>query len=271
MEKYDIFIQAGQSNAEGNGFGEIDIPYEKDERVLHLTFARKLRMTETELFIDYIDEPFTIKVADERTDSKGNKVSDFSLSFAKKYINAGLLKQDRKILVIRAAIGGTGFARGHWKIGDSLYEKMISMIDYALSLNPENQLKGFLWHQGEMDVMMNTPAKEYYDNFKAMFQSVKQRYNIYNLPIVSAGFSPVWFANNKDNCLPIFNEIKRVIQEENGAFVDTTGLETNSQALNNDDILHFSRRALYDLGDRYFEAYKSIVTNETYCNDIKRN
>ena len=36
MDCYDIFIQAGQSNAEGSGFGPASDPWYPDDRVYYL-------------------------------------------------------------------------------------------------------------------------------------------------------------------------------------------------------------------------------------------
>jgi hypothetical protein len=37
MEKYDIILQAGQSNADGYGHGPAEVSYVPDERILYLT------------------------------------------------------------------------------------------------------------------------------------------------------------------------------------------------------------------------------------------
>ena len=72
-----------------------------------------------------------------------------------KSIESGKLKPGRKLLIIRAAIGGTGFSDERWGMTDDLYLRMIEMIKTALELNSKNKLAAFLWHQGETDAILN--------------------------------------------------------------------------------------------------------------------
>jgi hypothetical protein len=41
--------------------------------------------------------------------------------------------------------------------------------------------------------------------------------------------------------------------------VESDGLQSNDQALGTGDTIHFSRRAIYELGKRYFEAFTDIA------------
>lgn len=40
-----------------------------------------------------------------------------------------------------------------WGLQDDLYVRMMEMVDFARSLNAENRVVGFLWHQGETDAI----------------------------------------------------------------------------------------------------------------------
>ena len=117
MDKYDIFIEAGQSNAEGSGYGPVTEEFQTDPRILYLTAEKTVTDTGNGLDIQYHDVPFSIDIADERdwnVNGKPERMGDFALTFANAYIDAGLLASDRKILIIRAAVGGTGFQKHHW-------------------------------------------------------------------------------------------------------------------------------------------------------------
>ena len=109
-EKYDIFIQAGQSNAEGMGGGAVTEEYIPDDRICYLEAEKTVTITDSGLDIQYHDVPFSLKVAAEHGTAE-DPTGDFSLTFARAYIDAGLLTPDRKILIIRAAVGGTGFQK----------------------------------------------------------------------------------------------------------------------------------------------------------------
>ena len=149
MDKLDIIILAGQSNAAGTGTGEVTQPYRADERILMMTDDSNPRFeTEGDFVCLKMDLPATnqIAIAEEPAD----KYSNFSLSFAAKYAQA-YLEADRKILIVNAAVNGTGFARPEWGIANVLHHRLIAMVEEALSYNPENRVVAFLWHQGEHD------------------------------------------------------------------------------------------------------------------------
>ena len=63
-DKFDIIIQAGQSNSEGYGFGPIDDPYQPDGRVW------------------YLNQDRTISLAAEKVTNTGIQ-SNFALSFVR--------------------------------------------------------------------------------------------------------------------------------------------------------------------------------------------
>ena len=67
--------------------------------------------------------PYVIDIAKERANSSVT-VGDFSLTFAKRYIEQGLLKEGRKLLIVRTAVGGTGFKKGHWGERDFLFLRL---------------------------------------------------------------------------------------------------------------------------------------------------
>ena len=177
------------------------------------------------------------------------------------------LQKGRKLLIIRAAVGGTGFTRGEWLLKTGkLYYRMLSMVDEALQLNKENKLVAFLWHQGEHDAFEKAtlPVEEieefYYTNFKAILTDFRKRYEMEKLPIVAAGFVDEWSALYKQQCQAVYTATKRVFKEIGSAgFVESNGLKTNNQTVGNGDNIHFSRDALYALGDRYYQKFTEIT------------
>lgn len=97
--------------------------------------------TPEELIVNFIGEPI-LSVAEEYDGGNG-KLGNLSLSFAQKYMESGLLAEDRKLLIVRCGIGGSGFKKGHWGLHDAVYLKMLEMIDYALKIQAENRLVAF--------------------------------------------------------------------------------------------------------------------------------
>ena len=188
MEKYDIVIEGGQSNAAGYGHGPAEHPYHPDCRILYLTAGDPAAG-------EYEPKGETeIRVAEERPFSgqSDDKLGDLALGFAEKYVKEGLLAPERKLLIIRAAVGGTGFLKHYWAVGDPLYERMLRMTDYALRLHPENRLVGFLWHQGEHEAAFLNDPQRYYDQLRDVVMSVKKRYHNFRLPFICGGFCSEW-------------------------------------------------------------------------------
>ncbi len=88
-------------------------------------------------------------------------------AFAKKLVRTSPINRD--LLIVPAAIGGTGFstnsitptpagysttATGTWRVGGSgvnLYEFAIAQATAAVALNPNNRVVAFFWIQGEAD------------------------------------------------------------------------------------------------------------------------
>lgn len=248
-ESFDIIIQAGQSNAEGYAFGDVDNPYEQNNRVY------------------YLNGDFSISEAAERVAGNGIQ-SNFSLSFAREYMKAGYLKEGRCLLIIRAAVGGTGFIDGHWKTEDELYIRMINMTKTALELNPENRLIALLWHQGESDADFEVPIQSelHYKHFSTLVNSVKETFNVPDLPFVAGDFVQQWKNSYIEKCIPVVDAMRAVCRDiVGGGFVETDGLTSNYQDSKfhplgwTGDTVHFSRRAIYELGVRYFKCFEEII------------
>jgi hypothetical protein len=153
---YDIIILGGQSNAEGNGIGPTDRPYIPDERILIMRDGGKYGYEEqpdgSMKFI--ITEPFTFvtDTAKERNDGT-QSCGMFALTFAKKYVESGLLDEGRKLLIIDSSAGGTGFSSHQWGVGNFLHRRLTEMMDAAIGEN--DRVVAFLWHQGEHDAFEN--------------------------------------------------------------------------------------------------------------------
>ncbi|MDR0832190.1 MAG: sialate O-acetylesterase [Bacillales bacterium] len=234
---YDIIIQAGQSNAEGCGLGKSKYHYIPKDNVL------------------YLKADFTVeKVKDDE------EFSNFSLSFADKYLENGYLKEGRKLLIIRGAVGATGFKNGHWGLNDPLYLHLRKLIDFSLK-GENNKLVALLWHQGEDDIDQRLMPQEYHNYLFNLFTSLRTAYDS-SLPIITADLVKEWrsLKEVEPYYLPIKKEIIKVIKEiKNADFVNTDDLLSNNQTIQNGDTIHFSRQAQHLLGQRLFEAFQKLI------------
>ena len=246
-DKFDIIIQAGQSNAQGTSFGPTDAPYQPDGRVW------------------YMNEDDTFSLAAEKVN--GNEVQgNFALPFAREYLNAGRLAEGRKLLILRAAIGGTGFLDNRWKLTDDLYLHMMEMIRTALALNPENRLVALLWHQGETDAVRGASFSVYYQHLRNLLDSVRTTFGVPELPFVAGDLVHDWKSTNAEACAPVVDAIRAVCRDcGHGGFAESDGLLSNRHELNYrpwnwaEDPIHFSRKSIYELGLRYFAEFERIV------------
>lgn len=256
MEKYDVILQAGQSNAAGYGHGPAAEPYIPDPRILYLTAG------DPQAGEYYPKGNLEIHVAAERPYPEGSpddRLGDFSLSFAKAYVEAGLLAPDRKLLIVRSAVGGTGFLKHYWQVGDPLYQRMLQMTDYAMALHPENRLVGLLWHQGEHEAAFHNDPDVYHSQLLEVVESVRRHYEAPELPFVCGGFCTPWAEENQPDCDIIMGVIQAVAAEAGGRYISTADLRSNHQKTGDGDGIHFCREDLQELGRRYFAAFQTLI------------
>lgn len=258
MDKFDIIVIAGQSNAQGMGVGEVKNEYNPTPDIWQLEQPKTVEHRSDAAVVTFTGSP-QLSIADEILNNNKEKVGNFAFSFARNYIEKGLLQDRRKVLIVRSGIGGTGFKKGHWGLKDAVYLKTLELIDYALALNPENKLKAFLWHQGEHDAFEKNDSDVFEKQLLGMVMSVRERYKTPTLPFIAADFVHDWKNKNLSDCAPIVEKIRKVIQQiDNAAFVETGGLLSNDEKNANGDDIHFCREALYELGERYFQAFLGI-------------
>lgn len=259
MEKYDLIIMAGQSNAVGCGTGPAPEDYEIDDRIWTLCADPQDCTDDNGKFsIRFLngDNP-NFCVADELRGGT-ERFGDIALTFAREYIKAGMLSPDRKILIARCGVGGTGFVTNFWNPGDSCRVMMHKLIDNAMHRSDDVRPIALLWHQGENEAFEGNKPETYYNQLTELIDSVKAQCNTPKLPFVCAGFAKEWADKYREACDAILSVIRRV-GAENGAYIETEDLLSNNQKNGNGDDVHFCRESSQILGKRYFEAYKKQI------------
>ncbi len=257
--KFDIIILAGQSNAEGTGYGPVreELMPRLSENIYQLEAEKTVEHLPEELIITYADKPFLIGKAEEYLSEGIYPTGNLALSFAEQYEKISL-QENRKVLIVKAAVGGSGFKKGQWGAGKQLYNKMLEMVDYALSLNTENRVVAFLWHQGEHDAFEKNDPNVYKEQLKAVVEGVRDRYGA-GIPFLAGDFVNEWKSLYLEDCERILEKIKEVVAEVKiAAFIETSDLLSNNQKVQNGDNIHFCREDLYVLGRRYFEKYQMM-------------
>ncbi len=267
-EAFDIILLIGQSNAEGFGLGDVENPYEPIEKIMQLTNTSPvfLEVTPEDDKILHMKSPDTYRIdlAKETVHEERGILGCFALPFAKKYYEKYLSDTDRKVLLIRAAVGSSGFLRGNWCLGEPLYKRAVEMTDIALSLNPENRLTAILWHQGESDAMEGRRRDGYdflypyyMEKFGLLINDLRQRYG--KVPFVAGALCRDWTPGIQETSCAVEEATKKVIKEVGcAAFAESEGLLSNNASVGNGDSIHFSRPSQYDFADRYFSLYEDL-------------
>lgn len=267
-ESFDIILLIGQSNAEGFGRGEVENAYEPNHGIMQLTNTAPvfLEITPEDVPILHIEEPssYRIDVASETVHPERGILGCFALPFAKRYYEKYISGTERKVLVIRAAVGSSGFLRGNWCLGEPLYERAAEMTMLALSLNPKNRLTAVLWHQGESDAIVGRRLggyefiyPYYMEKLSAIIDDLRDRFG--EAPFIAGAMCREWTANIQETSAAVENATKEIIEKTKlAAFVKSEGLLSNDSVVKNGDSIHFSRPDLYKLGERYFEKYEEI-------------
>ena len=261
----DIIILGGQSNAYGFGCGEMEEEMSCLKNVYLVyddqpeTFVTDERGTD----ILTVKRPWNFKVKGVVDKEYGAVIP---LKFANEYIKNGLLDEGRNLVIIRAAVGGTGFYKKHWGIGEILYDRMLDMTEYILKQNKDNRVVAFLWHQGEHDAFENPEEsrmerkKRYYTSLKTLVEEVRTWCKIPNLPFLCGGFTDEWSKDYREQCDAVIEATKDVCNDvEYAAYAETEGLVSNNQKVGNGDTIHFCKSALVTIGDRYFNNFRRII------------
>lgn len=268
-DKFDVIVIAGQSNAESSGIGPaLKGEWEEQSDIFMLKGDFDAKVAKKAYGNEYLEikasDEYYIERAKERNDN-GVVRAIFGNYFALKY-KENDLEKGRKILLVHTAVGGTGFAKQHWGINDVLYKRMIKMTEEALSMNGENRLVAVLWHQGEHDAfeppeMPDDKRKaEYSKNLSALISGLRGKFGN-DFPFICAGFSKYWVKDYPNQSAAVLEATKEVCSAlPNASFIEKTDdLEVNDEVVGNGDTVHFSRRALYTLAERYYAEYKKLT------------
>ena len=270
-DKFDIIVVAGQSNAEGNGWHTADDKEIINDRVFQLVDINPIEVFDNGKgkIIIKVKSPVETRTEPARERVwEGNPIADFSETFADEYIRGGNLKEGRKVLIVKAAVGGTGFYQKQWGVGNSLSDRLFDMIDSALSMNEGNRIAAFLWHQGESDASANTDmtADEicalYYDNFYRQIKTARDRYDKFAFPVIAGEFVPhwKWGLENEEKVQAVYRATQAALKDLGGGkFVSAEGLKSNDEAIRNGDDFHFCASSVYELGRRYYSAFTEIM------------
>ncbi|MDD3831201.1 MAG: sialate O-acetylesterase [Clostridia bacterium] len=247
-QEYDIILVCGQSNAVGRGIGPAEFDYIVDSRIVSL------------------GNNYVISTATE-VEVGGFSCNSFSHFFAKLYANNDL-ESGRKLLIINTAVSETGFSDNRWCAGCDLYESTISKVKAVLGLNPHNRLVAVLWHQGERDITRDVNRWVYFWRFDNMLKWMRLSLNAVEVPFIAGDFSTAWKQNYVASSA-IVQAIKDVVSNNSHCGFVTTREEVKvgdtitvvQVAVNEGDVMHFSKEGNKLLGQKYYSVYRGILAS----------
>jgi hypothetical protein len=246
QKRVDLFIWAGQSNAQG-WMGDA-VYYPEDGRKLDKSIL--LNWT----FVD-----------NESSGGKWEKMQPQTGRFPKGHFgpevsfSRELRKAGYHPAIFKYSKGSTGLARD-WKAPGQggIYDRMAADLKSALKELEKQGLKvtfrGFIWIQGESDAGDENSARDYYLNLKQMIHDL--RHNVLNEPnlkIILGVDEQHTFVKER----PVVAEAQQRLADE-----DVNIIYTSMLGLQKADATHLTPAGLVEHGKRIFKAYLKSLTKD---------
>lgn len=246
------FIASGQSNMSGRGdpiSDELDTP---DPRIMQYGANRRVLETAT-VPLDMHDTPIGLSPA---------------TVFAREYLRDK--PSSVGVLLVPAAHGGTGFTWGEtsdkltWTNGTAidpehaLYEKSVVQAQEALAAAAASgyavSLRGVLWHQGEANGGAATATYSQY--FDALAADYRADMGDADLPIVVGQMMPEGMEANSSKYT-----VDKSHAETPARLLRAGFAVAPSDTARFNDLAHFSRDGVVELGKSFHRAYQQAVLN----------
>jgi len=158
-----------------------------------------------------------------------------------------------KVLMVHAAVGGTGFGDNEWNPGDPQYNFAVAEAITAMGI-PGARFGGFLWHQGEADSAVTGPdltQSEYEVALAAMVAAMR-------LAIPGAAVAPFIIGTVKSTSTQYDADINLAHKNianyvPNGHWIDCEAFPLLV------DDLHFTQAGLKSMGDAWADKAQSVI------------
>lgn len=150
--------------------------------------------------------------------------------------------------LISCAVGGTCIDQ--WCVGGTLFENACQQAELA---KKTSTIAGILWHQGESDCE-DDRYPIYGKKLEVVLDTLRKRLNLTEVPLIVGGLGDYLGSMNPLPRYQNYVYINGAIRQYASSrwlteFVSSQGLQPDS------DNLHFNSPSLYELGNRYYEAF----------------
>lgn len=238
----------GQSNMSGRGQGydrAIDGP--NNPRIKQWSRANTIVTAEEHL---------------QHHDSSGSRMDKnvgMGTAFGRAYVET--LPEQRDVLLVPTAHGGTALVNGPWSPGGYLFEDAVTRMEAALASNEAdgNCVAAVLWHQGENDARRHVDQDAYLWTWMNMIETLRRRIpTAAEAPVVLGEFAEPWVENNAELVEPVLEAIRDI--PDTVAF--TALADADDLSVNPGQEIHFDAAGQREFGERYFDKLRDAIRND---------
>ena len=167
---------------------------------------------------------------------------------------ATMLKANPKITIglVPCAVGGTPLSR--WVKGADLYGRAVARAKAAVAVG---EIKGALWHQGELDTTDRGNAESYGKRLTQMFTDLRGDLGLPKMPIVVGQLGMFLTPQNYT-----YVETVRAAIAGMPRALPNIGFAASEGLTDKGDALHFSATSQAQFGTRYAEAMIALQKDE---------
>ena len=266
--KLVIFLTEGQSNMVG---WSSKTSYEMDDYPTPNMFQQSRGQARGEYDPGAVDsvvrafQPF--QTTQHRSGSTTGNYVSLDFYFARAYAKD---HPDEDVLIVKNAIGGSGFVTNQWNAGDSLDVLADPYLAAALAeVSGEYatiEFGGILWHQGEADAATAASAAAYASNLTALFARhrvvVSSHFSVTQAPVIIGTMVPANIADNSTGYYDDIDAIHRDISNlvANAKFADLSGIVGEAGQ-------HFLADGYQTAGEIYYDTWLAMQDMVTWVGD----
>ncbi len=189
-----------------------------------------------------------------------DKYVGMGTAFGRAYVET--LPEQRDVLLVPTAHGGTGLVNGPWSPGGYLFEDAMTRIEDALASGEGGQgncVAAVLWHQGESDANRHVDQDTYQSAWTHMIGTVRDRIpGAAQAPAILGEFSTPWVQRYEEKFGPVIAAIRAI--PHSVAF--TAVASANDLSVINGNSVHFDSAGQREFGQRYFDKLGEAIGND---------
>jgi hypothetical protein len=239
---YDVILLAGQSNMVGWSGGGVNSAIDTTDPRIRCWPGTGPNLGQIILAADPLPH----------RELRGINDIGLGMTFAREYVKT--IPFNRSVLLVCAALGGTGFIGNRWNPGNDLHSWAVSAVNQVLGLDPSNKFVAILWHQGEADVG-NSNYQSQLDAGLTAFRA--QITGAANVPIITGDFVEAWVGTESDRIAT-----QNIIRQTNIRLPGIAHASATGTTGPIGDPLHFSAADCRVMGKRYYVAYQSLLVSD---------